>query len=244
MSRSSLFSKSDESRDAEIFSKRSALVSFWLLCRSSNEAFSINEVARELDLSPGTAHRVVTALEYEGIVHAHGFRTKKRFTLVKPKNLLIAWLKSYHFRKKVKTRQFAVTDRQVLTNKRLKMDSELTPALHTAAREIFRARATNLSTLELYLPHWSSIDSIARGLGLIEQERGYEVLILQPYYPVVVERFKNSSTPEFWREAFAILTFLDLYGFPLRGREAAETMFRRTKVLSRICTWSEIEKIE
>ena len=84
---------------------------------------------------------------------------------------------------------------------------------------------------------------MSQKLGLVEQDRGYEVLLLQPYYSGVLERFYVSPEKEPWCSAYALLTFLDLYHFPLRGREQAEALFRKVPVLSKICRWSEIEDI-
>ncbi|MEN9722203.1 MAG: hypothetical protein RJB38_189 [Pseudomonadota bacterium] len=87
-------------------------------------------------------------------------------------------------------------------------------------------------------------ESLAKKHGLVAQERGYEVLLIEPYYRGVVERFKKDPEDPTWTAAMAILTFLDLYHFPLRGIEQAEAIYRKTPVLKTIAPWSALESIE
>src|SRR4051794_24912197 len=99
---------------ADPFSKKGALTLFYLLAEfgggRGESQFSVNEVARLLKLSPGTVHRVILALEHEGIIKAQGLRTNKRFTLGDPKELLVRWLNHYSISKKAKVKLFAISD--------------------------------------------------------------------------------------------------------------------------------------
>ena len=88
------------------------------------------------------------------------------------------------------------------------------------------------------------VKSLAKKSGLVAQERGYEVLLIEPYYRGVVERFKKNPQDPIWTAAMAILTFLDLYHFPLRGIEQAEAIYRKTPVLKTIAPWPALESIE
>jgi len=244
-----IITRSSELASPDPFSKKGALVLFYLMStlpeKHGTGTFAVNELARELKLSPGTVHRVVLALEYEGIIRAHGFRTNKRFSLDNPKDLLVQWLKTYRLQKKSRSRQFAIADQARFNSasKTLGAKAALVPALHTAARDVFHAGATNLRTHEFYLPKWDTLMSTGEKLGLIEQDRGYEVLLLQPYYAGVLDRLSAAAGKDPWRSAYAILTFLDLYHFPLRGREQAEVLFRKMPVLSKLCRWSEVEDV-
>ncbi len=224
---------------------------FWLLARRTdeksgpNEQFSINQAARELKLRPHTVHRVMRSLEYDGIIRAVGTSTKKRFYLADPRTLLIRWLRNYQIQRKCKLRRFAISDPKAFQAKRDHfLSASGAPALHTAARLIFNASVTNLSSTESYLLDSSQIESLAKKYGLVAQEFGYEVLLIEPYYKGVIERFEENPDNPTWRAALAILTFLDLYHFPLRGIEQAEAIFRRTPVLKTIAPWSAFESIE
>jgi hypothetical protein len=82
-----------------------------------------------------------------------------------------------------------------------------------------------LDTLELYLLDPTIRPKLENVLQLEPQERGYEVLLIEPYYKSLVELGESSGknigiSP-------VLLTFLDLYHFPLRGQEQAEFMAKR-----------------
>jgi hypothetical protein len=186
---------------------------------------------------------VILALENDGIIKARGLRTNKRFALGDPKELLVRWLSQYSIARKTKIKQFAISDAAQFEKalSTMRAAGKIVPALHTAAREIFHGGVTNLKTHEYYVPSWPLVGNYSKSLTLVEQDRGYEVLLVQPYYIEVVQRFSAGKDEEKWTPAMAILTFLDLFHYPLRGREQAESLFRKTKVLSRLCSWSELE---
>jgi DNA-binding MarR family transcriptional regulator len=251
MPRSKLLPSSSDAPLADPFTKKGALTLFWLLARrakpkpGAHDEFSVNQAARELELRPHTVHRVVRSLEYDGIIRSEGTGTKKRFYLADPQALLIRWLKNYQIQRKCRLRRYAISDPKAFPSQRDHfLQAAGAPALHTAARLIFHAGVTNLSTTEAYLLDSARVESLTKKYGLVAQERGYEVLLIEPYYRGVVERFKKDPEDPTWTAAMAILTFLDLYHFPLRGIEQAEAIYRKTPVLKTIASWSALESIE
>jgi len=89
-----------------------------------------------------------------------------------------------------------------------------------------------LNTLELYVLDptvWAKLEEI---LELEPQERGYEVLLIEPYYKSLLNL--DIGLGKGLRTSSALLTFLDLYHFPLRGLEQAEFMAQRDPELKRI----------
>ncbi len=251
MKRSPLLTRRPEPSLADPFTKKGGLALFWLLGRrglghsGDAQEFSINQLARDLGVMPFTVHRVIQALEYDGIIRSQGMSTKKRFHLAEPKALLIRWLKRYQFRKKNKLRQYALSDPKAFHSKKERLlASSAVPALHTAARLVFQAGMTNLETTEAYVLDPKTVSSIEREYGLVEQERGYEVLLIEPYYRGVVERYSKDRDDPLWRQAFALLNFLDLYFFPIRGREQAEILFRKIPALKSLGSWPEFEAID
>jgi len=113
--------------------------------------------------------------------------------------------------------------------------------LHSASSEIFHIKSTNLRLKEYYLPDWDLLPKIVSQLELQELDRGYELLLIKPYYSALIEKIKNDVHSSVWKKAYALLTVLDLCHFPIRGLEQAETLFRKTE-LKNICSWSEIER--
>jgi DNA-binding Lrp family transcriptional regulator len=251
MPRSNLLPSSSDAPLADPFTKKGALTLFWLLARRSQskigtyEEFSVNQAARELEIRPHTVHRVVRSLEYDGIIRAVGIGTKKRFYLADPKSLMVRWLKNYQIQRKCKVRRYAISDPKAFQSQRDHfLNAAGAPALHTAARLIFHAGVTNLATTEAYLMDSQRAEALAKRYGLVAQERGYEVLLIEPYYRGVIERFKKNPEDRTWTAAMAILTFLDLYNFPLRGIEQAEAIYRKAPELKTIAPWSAFESIE
>ncbi len=252
MAQSSLITPmSNKPHLANFFSKKGALALFWLFASQENgngrnsQQFSINQIARETGVRPFTVYRIFKELEYEGIIKTHGLRTKKRFCLAEPKELMTRWLLSYQIQKKAVFHGYRVSDPKNFNKVQNKIiEYEGVPALHTAARMIYKARATNLMNAEIYLRPRSSFDKIVHEYKLIELDRGYELLLIEPYYFGLVEHFYLKSKNPIWKAAYALLTFLDLYHFPLRGREQAEVLFRSVPVFRNIGTWRDFEQIE
>lgn len=243
MARSNLLS-APETVLVDPFSKKGALALFWLLARKGGDEFSVNRTARELGIMPFTVHRVIRTLEYDGIIRARGMGTKKRFYLADPKALMIRWLRHYQFQRKNKLWKFSLSDPKDFASKRKKfLTSYVLPALHTAAQSVFHVGVTNLSTTEGYVEAGNSA-RLVREFGFVEQERGYQVLLIEPYYLELVRRFAKDRTDPVMRSAFAILTFLDLYHFPVRGREQAEALFRKCPALKSLGPWSDFEAVE
>jgi Transcriptional regulator, AbiEi antitoxin, Type IV TA system len=104
-------------------------------------------------------------------------------------------------------------------------------ALHSAA-EVHGCKNTNLNTLELYLLDPLLRPQLEKKLLLEPQEKGYEVLLIEPYYKSMLRAAYDSSQDI--NASPPILTFLDLYYFPLRGQEQAEFMAGRIPELKRI----------
>lgn len=226
--------------EIDVFSNKSSLVLFWLMTHSSsfqNEGFSINELSRDIEISVGQVHKVIKQLEYIGVIDSKGLRTNKKFYFKKPSQLLVSWIKEYNLVRKTKTKGFSgMNTRMDFYNHKL----DLIPALHTAASKVFNLRVTNLRQNEFYLLNWEKIPRLIHELDLVELDRGYEILIIKPYYSALLEKFNADRSSEIWRQAFELLTILDLIHFPIRGIEQAEVLFRNSMFKS-ICSWKEIE---
>ena len=115
--------------------------------------------------------------------------------------------------------------------KKSKLNQKVVLALHSAA-EAYGYKNTNLNTLEIYMLDPADRSKLEDVLQLDPQERGYEVLLIEPYY----ESLLNTSIASHKgiKICPALLTFLDLYHFPLRGQEQAEFMAERVPELKRI----------
>jgi hypothetical protein len=221
----------------DIFSDKSSLVLFWLLSHREFLSFSVNELARSSSVSVGLAHKVVKQLEFKGIISSEGLRTNKRFSLAKSDELLINWINHYQISNKTQMRGFqAASLSESFIGK-----YGLVPAVHTAATKIYHVRVTNLSTQEFYVIDWDKLGKVGEEFELTEMNRGYQILLIKPYYKTLIATMKRGAVNEDVLNAFEILTFLDLYHFPVRGIEQAEALYRNSSLLKSICSWRKLE---
>ncbi|MBX2989426.1 MAG: hypothetical protein KF802_16175 [Bdellovibrionaceae bacterium] len=239
MAKSAILSPKASEIEIDVFSNKSALVLFWLIaCHEElkTKGFSINEMARQTDLSVGLVHKVVHQLEDQGVVLSQGLRTRKTFHLKAAEKLLQAWVARYSLLKKTKTMGLSLTSSQTPEWKKI----GLWPALHTAASELFQLKTTNLRTMEYYLPNWNKLEKVVDTLKARELDRGYELLLIKPYYSALLNRVSQSDSGP-WLKAYYLLTILDLCHFPLRGIEQAESLYRKADFLKTICPWNSLE---
>jgi hypothetical protein len=243
MAKSSVIPVRIQLQDVGIYGNKSALVLFWLLTHLQNQrqGFSINETARNAEVSIGQVYKVIKQLELDGIVKAKGFRTNKRFYFELPGKLLVDWLQRYHLLKKVKSRGFAATSQINETTLLELRRHKIVPALHASCKELFGIKSTNIKGSEFYVKNWDDLQKISTSLGLVEMERGYEILFLSPYYSTLVKKILDQNQRKIWMGSYEILTFLDLCHYPLRGLEQAEALYRKSVLLTSICRWKEIE---
>lgn len=228
---------SNESRaEGNVYADKSSLVLDWLLREGfAKESFSLRKVAKEVGVSLGLVQRVFNILVLKGLLQVEGVRTAKRFSFNKPKRLLESWLDHYSIVKKCKIRTyssaFSGKSEWFKALKKSGLHQNVVLALHSAA-EAHGYKNTNLEGLELYILDSSVRAKLESALQLEPQERGYEVLLIEPYYKMLLKQNKKDG-----REIGVcplLLAFLDLYHFPLRGQEQAEFIAQHASELNRI----------
>lgn len=231
-----LIGSNEKPVEGNIYSDKSAVVLDWLLRESiKNQALSLRNVSKEAGISLGSVQRVFETLVLKGILQVEGIRTSKKFFLKDLQYLIKSWLEHYSIVKKCKMRTYSsgfqdkVELLGVLKNSNLR--DKVALALHSAAEE-YGYKNTNLKTLELYILDPLVRPELEKKLLLEPQERGYEVLLIEPYYKSLLKNTFDSNLDI--NISPSILTFLDLYHFPLRGQEQAEFMAERLPELKRI----------
>ncbi len=231
-----LVSSNELPTEGNIYADKSALILEWLLRKGvKRQGFSLREAAKEIGVSVGLVQRVFEILVLKGLLQTKGMRTAKRFFFKKSKVLLESWLEHYNILKKCKIRTyrsgFQGKEELLKTLKKSKLSQKIVLALHSAA-EVYGCKNTNLNTLELYMLDLSVISELEELIQLEPQERGYEVLLIEPYYKSFLSC--NTGLSENIKVCSIILTFLDLYHFPLRGQEQAKFMAEHIPELKRI----------
>ena len=231
-----LIGSNEKPVEGNVYSDKSSVVLYWLLREGiKSRELSVRNVSKEAGISLGSVQRVFETLVLKGILQAEGIRTAKKFFLKDPKRLLEGWLEHYSIVKKCKMRTYrsGFQDKSELLEaiKKSNLSNKVALALHSAA-EAHGYKNTNLNTLELYMLDPLIRPQLEKKLLLEPQEKGYEVLLIEPYYKSLLRAAYNSN-----QDICAsppILTFLDLYHFPLRGQEQAEFMAQRLPELKRI----------
>lgn len=231
-----LTDSNEDPAEGNIYADKSSLVLNWLLQEGLfKESFSLREVVKEVGVSIGLVQRVFNILILKGFLQFEGVRTAKKFFFKKSKELIENWLEHYSIVKKCKIRTY----RSALSGKpewfkALKqsgLDRYVILALHSAV-EAYGYKNTNLEVLELYVLDPSIREKLESTLQLEPQERGYEVLLIDPYYKMLLKQ--NIKKDLDVGVSPLLLTFLDLYHFPLRGQEQAEFLAQRVAEIKNI----------
>lgn len=226
----------EDPAEGNVYADKSSLILDWLLREGITRInFSLREVGREVAVSIGLVQRVFNILILKGFLEVEGVRTTKRFSFKKPKELLESWLEHYSIVKKCKIRTYhsALSGKSEWFKalKQSKLDQNVILALHSAA-EAHGYKNTNLDVLELYILDPSTRPKLENALQLHPQERGYEVLLVEPYYKMLVKQSVKEAKGI--GACPLLLAFLDLYHFPLRGQEQAEFIAQRAQEIKRI----------
>lgn len=217
---------------ANIFANKSGLALHELLLNPKPE-FGVRELARASGLSNGLVQRVTNELERIGVVKSEGVRTSKQYRLEHPGTLLKRWFNYYSISKKCRFYTYSSGySIEEIEGKLSKLkDRGVVLALHAAARA-HQCGFTNLKTVELYFLEDEKREILENLLRLEPRDRGYEVLLIKPYYSSIAseksENFNHISVSS------PLLTLLDLYHFALRGHEQAEHLLRKHPALQRL----------
>ncbi len=224
-----------------IYADKSSLVLNWILMQGvEKEDFSLREVAVATGIGLGTVHRVFEHLILKGYLQAIGIRTNKKFAVKKASELLFEWIGKYNIVEKCKFYSYSsgfISREQIIEALILSgLQEKVVLALHSSA-EAQRLKNTNLQQLELYMVEPGVRQKLERTLKLSPKERGYEVLLIEPYYKAFLKQSVSLQVIDSENYLFhtsELLTFLDLYHFPLRGIEQAEFMAHKNSKLKRI----------
>jgi hypothetical protein len=220
---------------SDIFGDKSALVLHWLFSNAiDGDPFSLRLASKESGVSLGQVQKVLATLIHNGIIEVQGERTAKKFIFKKPGVLLKEWEEKYSLVNKAKLRTYRTplpTAKEII--KRINGSSLkkiVVLGLHSAVR-VRGFSNTNLESVEIYLLDLKKLPDLEKLLNLEPQERGYGILIAEPYYKHWLKRSVDhdglSVSPD-------LLTYLDLANYPLRGREQADYLLQKSPELKRI----------
>jgi len=212
----------EQRRSRNPFSDKASLVLRSLI--SSGPGRGVRGIAEEVDLSPGYVSKVVQELERRGYVA----RQEDGLALRHGQELLQDWVSAYR-KRSVETRSYFVS----ATSAKAVMDAMERSLQHARDGYALTLQAgaslmvpyADFDTVDVYVRTLEAAGALARDLGAREVQRGANLRISLPYYRVSAF-FDRQEAAGLWAVSDLQL-YLDLYDYPLRGREQAEQLFER-----------------
>jgi len=221
----------EEREGRDLFSDKASLVLRTLL--GARSPIGIRQIAdivgsgdEQIKLTPGYVSKVVKELERRG----YAAKREERIVLRHSNELLSDWLVSYRKRKQPVSRSYFIpaSDAESLMPSLARalddqhVDYEFTG--HAGASII--DRHADFDVVDVYVKNLDEAQKALLGIGARRVDRGGNINVLRPYYRE--SAFYDSQMPRGQlRAASDLQLYLDLYDYPVRGREQAEHLYER-----------------
>jgi DNA-binding Lrp family transcriptional regulator len=205
------------------FSDKASLVIRALIEADAPEG--TRRIAEKTGLSPGYVSKITHELERRGYLA----RTRMGVAVRHPGDLLKEWVFAYRKRRRPRGGSYFVStpdaDRLVgrLAQTRAAESDDYVLTLHAGAGLV--DRYADFDTVDLYVRDVDVGAAIARELDGRPVDRGANLMLSVPHYRVSAFYGKR-RIGGLW-VASDLQLYLDLYDYPLRGREQAEHLFER-----------------
>ncbi len=205
------------------FSDKASLISRAMI-KERWKWWGVRELANSVSLDPGFVSRMIREMEKLGYVK----RQKKKVRLQDPKNLLDDWLGEYDFRKNEERRYFCLAKGPSEILEKLRQIWIPRDAMHGIG---FQAGANLIAPysvyneVHVYLKDYAHLDHFVKAMDLEKTEQGANLIFLDPYYKHSVF-YDRQKVKDLWVVSDLQL-YLDLYHYPLRGREQAEHLYKK-----------------
>lgn len=224
-----LHARTDSTTDP--FADRSSLILRTLLCDSVHRAWGIRELAQSAGVGVGTASRVVEQLHALDLISAPPQQGKPgNVQVVDPQRLLDRWTSAYNWRRNESlTVQAPIGDPEIFVAGRLPhlVFHDRQWALTLQAGAAFVARHAAWERVHVYVGarDGRELRNLAAANRWTAAEDG-RLVLLRPYYRTSIwdsVRRVDSNV----RVVSNLQLVLDLWHYPLRGREQAEIIIDR-----------------
>ena len=203
------------------FSDKASLILRELL-KNSNRQWGIRELAQKLALDPGYVSRMAKSLEESGYVA----RSNRKLNIRSPKEILEDWVRIYDLKKNELNPFFiqATSVDSILQHlRKIKIAKEKKYALSVQAGASLAAPHAVYKEVHLYVENRQSIKHFIKELDLRSAPQGANLVLMLPYYKHSV--FYDFREINGLRVVSDIQLYLDLYSYPVRGREQAAYLF-------------------
>jgi len=191
------------------------------------KAWGVREIAESVGLNPGYVSRMSNELVRRNYL----VRISNKLKLDDPVKILDDWVRHYNYKKNRMYKYFCLAkspDEIINKFRKVNFDEEVEYALsfHAGANLISQYAVYN--EVHLYVKSYSDIDMIAEKLKLQKVEEGSNVIFLIPYYKNSVF-YSKQKIKNLWVVSDLQL-YIDLYNFPVRGKEQAEHILERMNI--------------
>jgi hypothetical protein len=212
----------EQRRSRDPFSDKASLVLRALI--SSVHGKGIRSIAEEVDLSAGYVSKIVQELERRGYVA----RRDDGLALRHGRELLQDWVHAYRKRASESRDYFMPpTSAKAVLDALRQSSSALAGrfALALQAGASLVVPYADFDVVDVYVHDIDSAMGLAGQLGAREVERGANLRVSVPYYRV--SAFFDEQEAAGLPVVSDLQLYLDLYDYPLRGREQAEQILER-----------------
>jgi DNA-binding Lrp family transcriptional regulator len=206
---------SEQRRSRGPFSDKASLVLRALI--ASGPGRGVRSIAEQVGLSPGYVSKVVQELEERGYVA----RREDGLALRNGLELLQDWVRAYRKHWVERRGYFVPVPRvQALMDVIREAEISVDHALALQAGASLVAPYADFDVVDVYVHSMDAAAALASRLDAREVERGANLRISVPYYRISAffDRQEAAGLPV----VSDLQLYLDLYDYPLRGREQAE----------------------
>lgn len=205
------------------FSDKASLILRELM-KDPKRQWGIRELAEKIGLDPGYVSRMAKSLSSSGYASRAGGKLKIR----SPKEILDDWVRAYDLKKNELHRYFVLApDVKSILQRLRKIDipRKIEYALSVQAGAGLVAPHAIYKEVHMYVGNGEGIEFFKKELDLKDADQGANLVLMKPYYKHSV--FYDSREIEGLWVVSGIQLYLDLYGYPVRGREQAEHLYAK-----------------
>ncbi len=211
---------SEQRRARDPFSDKASLVLRALI--ASRPGRGVRGIAEQADLSAGYVSKIVQELEERGYVA----RREAGLALRNGQELLQDWVRAYRKHWIERSGYFLPAPRPQAVMDAIRQASlSVDYALSLQAGASLVAPYADFDVVDVYVHSIDDAATLAKQLGAREVERGANVRISVPYYRV--SAFFDRQEAAGLQVVSDLQLYLDLFDYPLRGREQAEQILER-----------------
>lgn len=203
------------------FSDKASLI-LRIMLKEAEHLWGIREMAEKTGLNPGYVSRIAEELENRNYI----VRIKTKLRLRSPEGILDDWVRAYNLKKNKLFRFFcmAKSSSDILAKlSKIETPGDFVYALSVQAGASLISPYSVFKEVHIYVRNQKDIEYFKKHLKLSSADQGANLVIMLPYYKNSVF-FDSRMVKNLWVVS-DIQLYLDLYEYPIRGREQAEHLF-------------------